>query len=157
MFRCKNNYNLCFEIILNNEAILLESFIQVLVLHTNVFIQNFWQYHKVIYWCLTCLSTMGSDSYYLFLFSSPWQQVWALCRPESGKPRALLQILFPLHPRGEPIGYHRKRKIKKEGRHFEKWNAHRTWHYIFQMSLCRWKPTLNKVLSNYTKTFGAGL
>jgi hypothetical protein len=25
------------------------------------------------------------------------------------------------------------------------------------MSLCRWKPTLNKVLSNYTKTFGAGL
>jgi hypothetical protein len=71
---------------------------------------------------------MGSDCYYLLFLSvkALRSRFGPMCRPEPGKPTgALLGVktcskLFSHYTQAEPIGYHRKRKILKEGRHFEK-------------------------------------
>jgi hypothetical protein len=47
MFSNQNNNNLQFDIILNNEAIVLETIIWTLARHAHI-LQNFWQFQKII-------------------------------------------------------------------------------------------------------------
>jgi hypothetical protein len=49
-----NKNKMLFGIILNNEAIMLESFIPIFCMAAHIF-QNFEQFQKVINWCLNSL------------------------------------------------------------------------------------------------------